>query len=211
MKRFQKLRHNSSYLECVYSRKYVLKSIIRVEEVMQRNTNIRRYFVDIEVADRKTNKTARIAEHILENPVDNTFCSPERNSWNPDAMIYVLLTVKNQGIWVRHFIDTIENIQEQTKDYNIHPIIVDFGSKDFPVNDTETYLQHSKLKQYSGNNISITLWSEGLLYKFSCFAPFYVSILSVFKSRKQWQLSTGFKCSLVDTPELIWQSRVRLT
>ena len=142
--------------KCVYSRKYVLKSVIRVEEVMQRKTNIRRYFVDIEVADRKTTKTERMAEHVLENPKDNRLCTPERNSWNPDAMVYVVVTVKNQGIWVRHFIDTIEDIQEQTKDYNIHLIIVDFGSKDFPVNYIEIFLRQSKLKHYSGNNISIT-------------------------------------------------------
>lgn len=58
-------------------------------------------------------------------------------------------TGMNQGVWVRHFIDNIVDIQDATDDQNIHPIIVDFGSRD---SDTDTYLKGSRLKHCSGKS-----------------------------------------------------------
>ena len=114
---------------------------------MKRYTQNHRYFIEIEVVDKVSGEKGRIAEHVAENHVDKTLCYPTETSWNPDVTVYVIITVKNQGIWIRHFVDNMVDIQEQTKDENIHPIIVDFESEDV---DIDSYLQHSRLKHHTG-------------------------------------------------------------
>ena len=132
-----------------------MRSILKVEEFKTKTPPTLQYFVDIEVFDKSNGEVARIAEPVWENCIDKNLCYPAETSWNPDVMIYVIVTVKNQGIWLRHFIDTMVYLQEQTNDSNIHPVIVDFGSKDVGFNDTEIYLERSPLKQYTGNQIRL--------------------------------------------------------
>ena len=142
-------------LVTAYSRKYSLESVIRLEEVQELHSQNHQYYIEIEVVDRLSSKKGRIAEHVVENSVDGKFCYPADNTWNPDVTVYVIITVKNQGIWLRHFVDNVIDIQEQTNDHNIHPIIVDFCSRDI---DTESYLQHTSLKHYTGKVIEKIPW-----------------------------------------------------
>ena len=140
------------YSNFIRFREYSLTSIIKVEEFAAKfNASMTQFFLDIEVINTKTGQVARIAEHVWENLGDKTLCKPGESSWDPDVMVYVIVTVKNQGFWLRHFIDTLVYIQEQTDDSNIHPIIVDFGSQDVGFNDTEIYLERCPLKHYTGN------------------------------------------------------------
>ena len=128
-------------------RRYSLKSVIRLENVYEKHTKDQSYFIELEVFDNKDNKTWRVAEHVVEKSISRKLCYLSESPWQPDVTVYVIITVKNQGVWIRHFIDNILDIQDATGDHNIHPIIVDFGSKD---SNTDTYLKRSRLKHYSG-------------------------------------------------------------
>lgn len=136
-----------SYLSITHPRRYFLKSIIRLEDGIEKHSKDHRYFIEIEVIDKASGKKGRIADYVVEDHVDKKLCYPTETSWNPDVTIYVIVTAKDQGNWLRHFVDNMVDIQEQINDENIHTIIVDFGSEDVDIN---SYLQHSRLKNYKG-------------------------------------------------------------
>ena len=122
-------------------------SVIRAEDVLEKHTKDQRFFIELEVFDNADNKTWRVAEHVVQKSSSSKLCYLASSPWQHDVTVYVIVTVKNQGVWIRHFIDNIVDIQDATNDQNIHPIIVDFGSRD---SDIDTYLKRSHLKHYSG-------------------------------------------------------------
>ena len=121
-----------------------------MEGVLEKHTKDQRYFIELEVLDKTANKTWRVAENLVEKSTSGALCYLADSPWKPDVTVYPIITVKNQGVWLRHFIDNIVDIQDATDDQNIHPIIVDFGSRD---SDTDTYLKRSRLKHYSGKQL----------------------------------------------------------
>ena len=124
--------------------------MIRLEDVLEKHTKDQRYFIELEILDKTDNKTWRIAENVVQKYMSGDLCYLTQSPWQSDVTVYVIITVKNQGVWVRHFIDNIVDIQDATDDQHIHPIIVDFGSRD---SDTDTYLKRSRLKHYSGKQL----------------------------------------------------------
>jgi hypothetical protein len=126
--------------------------VIRVEDVLEKHTTDQRYFIELEVLDKNANKTWRVTETVVEKSTSGTLCYLAESPRQADVTVYPIITVKNQGVWLRHFIDNIVNIQDATSDENIHPVIVDFGSRD---SDTDTYLKRSRLKHYSGEQLSV--------------------------------------------------------
>ena len=129
-------------------------SVIRLESVHEKQTNDHRYFIELEIFDNVDNQTWRIAEHVVQKSGSRDLCYLTPSPGQPDVTVYVIVTVKNQGVWIRHFIDNIVDIQDATNDQNIHPIIVDFGSRD---SDTDTYLKRTHLKHYSGEFFKIPI------------------------------------------------------
>ena len=127
--------------------------MIRLEDVLEKHTKDQRYFIELEILDKTDNKTWRIAENVVQKYMSGDLCYLTQSPWQSDVTVYVIITVKNQGVWVRHFIDNIVDIQDATDDQHIHPIIVDFGSRD---SDTDTYLKRSRLKHYSGKQLPIS-------------------------------------------------------
>ena len=59
--------------------------------------------------------------------------------------MYLILTAKNLGRWVHHFIKNVEDVVQQTKDDHLHVVIFDFDSPDI---DLKQVLQGSTLKNY---------------------------------------------------------------
>lgn len=72
-------------------------------------------------------------------------CYPKGLQWNRTADVYLILTAKNLGRWVHHFIKNAEKIVQQTKDEHLHVVIFDFNSPDI---DLKQALQRSTLKNY---------------------------------------------------------------
>ena len=157
-------------------------SVIRLESVNEKQTNDHRYFIELEIFDNVDNQTWRVAEHVVQKSGSRDLCYPTPSPWQPDVTVYVIVTVKNQGVWIRHFIDNIVDIQEATNDQNIHPIIVDFGSRD---SDTDTYLKRTHLKHYSGEffKIPIVLLFDYYYYYYH----YYFTIYLFFQINKKFK------------------------
>ena len=65
--------------------------------------------------------------------------------WNKTTDVYLILTAKNLGRWVHHFIKNMENIVQETNDEHLHVIIYDFDSGDI---DIKRAFQRTILKNY---------------------------------------------------------------
>ena len=72
-------------------------------------------------------------------------CYPRGLQWNRTADVYLILTVKNLGRWVHHFIKNVEEIIRETKDEHLHVVIFDFNSPDI---DLERVLRRSNLRNH---------------------------------------------------------------
>ena len=73
-------------------------------------------------------------------------CYPQGMLWNKTADVYLILTAKNLGRWVHHFIKNMEKIVQETSDDHLHVIIYDFDSGDI---DIEEAFQRTILKNYN--------------------------------------------------------------
>ena len=56
-------------------------------------------------------------------------------NWNSSATVYFILAVKDQGLWVNHFIKQLTIASLLTGDTNFHVIIADFQSKDINMSE----------------------------------------------------------------------------
>ncbi|XP_072001070.1 beta-1,4-N-acetylgalactosaminyltransferase 3 isoform X2 [Engystomops pustulosus] len=133
-----------------------------------------RYFLDLELRD-KFNRLVRFAHYVFapswtglneevrdqerdmrrkmwgprrrlmgdEKQVD--LCWPTGVVWNPRAMVYFIVPVKNQARWVQKFIWDMESLHQATEDPNFTVIIVDFSSTDLDVREA---LKRSRLPRY---------------------------------------------------------------
>ena len=72
-------------------------------------------------------------------------CYPKNLRWNKTAPVYLVVTAKNLGRWLRHFIKNVERIVLETSDPYLHIIIFDYNSTDI---NLEKALKQSSLKNY---------------------------------------------------------------
>ena len=128
-----------------FPRKYSLQSITRVEkkEDQQQGT---RYFIEVIITDLLSGKKYNLAEYVFQPKGNNLpMCYPQGMQWNKTADVYLILTAKNLGRWVHHFIKNMEKIVQETNDEHLHVIIYDFDSGDIDIKDA---LQRTILKNY---------------------------------------------------------------
>ena len=143
------------------SRIYKLENIVHVEE----NHEKRRYFVEIDLKNTIDGKLYRFGDYFLKTTDNKKFCLPEgyASKWRHKVPIYLVCTVKNQGLWFQYLIQSIEELIKRTNDRNLHLIVVDFHSTDA---DLKGYLQRSKLNytflQMKGNFSKVKGLNEGV-------------------------------------------------
>ena len=102
--------------------------------------------IEVVITDLMTDKTYILSEYVFRPKSKNPpLCYPEGLQWNKTTDVYLILTVKNLGRWVHHFIKNMEKIVQQTKDEHLHVVIYDFDSPD--INLTEAF-QRTTLKNY---------------------------------------------------------------
>ena len=90
-----------------------------------------RYFLELQVGDLQTGSSHILAEYIYRPLEENaTLCYPKGMQWNRTADVYLIVTFKNDGRWVHHFIKNIEQIVRETEDPHLHVVIFDFESPD---------------------------------------------------------------------------------
>ena len=88
----------------------------------------------------------RISEYLYrQNDNLDNLCQPNGLNWNHQAFVHIVITVKNQGRWIRIFVENMERIQDNTKDDYFGIILIDFDSTDI---DLEVLLRQSKLKNW---------------------------------------------------------------
>ena len=129
----------------VCNRKYKLESIVRVEkkEDPQKGS---RYFLELQVGDLQTGSSHILAEYVYRPLEANpTLCYPKGMQWNRTADVYLIVTSKNLGRWVHHFIKNVEQIVLETKDPHLHVVIFDFESPDI---DLKEAFKQSSLTNY---------------------------------------------------------------
>lgn len=106
-------------------------SIRRVEKKEDRNKRAVRYYLEIVVTDALTDKRYILAEYLYQqNGTQVPLCYPEGLQWNRTADVYLIITAKNLGRWVHHFIKNVEKIIEESRDEHLHVVIFDFDSSD---------------------------------------------------------------------------------
>ena len=126
-------------------RKYELKSIERVEK-KQDPEHGNRYLLELVVRDLIDGTNYILAEYVFQPKGENDWlCYPKGLQWDRTADIYLILTAKNLGRWVHHFIKNVEQIVQETNDEHLHAVIFDFDSPDI---DLEQAFKRSTLKNY---------------------------------------------------------------
>ncbi|XP_017350128.1 beta-1,4-N-acetylgalactosaminyltransferase 3 [Ictalurus punctatus] len=126
----------------------VLKRVINVEKKTKAGVGSR-YLLEIEMED-KEGKNVLISKYFYTTynkryPELPGLCNPVDFGWDPEVKVHVILTVKNQGRWVMHFIREMEKVYQVTGDKNFNVIIVDFNSTDI---DIEQELKNAILPSY---------------------------------------------------------------
>ena len=134
----------SELLLC-FLRTYELLSVRRVEK---KGDPLKgdRYLLELVVKYLPNGANYILAEYVFQ-PKDllGPLCYPSGLQWDRTADVYLILTAKNLGRWVHHFIKNVEQIVKETKDEHLHVVIFDFGSPDI---DLEQALRKSSLINY---------------------------------------------------------------
>ena len=143
---FGGLVHNYIFNVTFLCRKYELKSIKRVEkkEDPQRGS---RYLLELVVRDLTDGSNYILTEYVFQpRGKYDSLCYPKGLQWDRTADVYLILTAKNLGRWVHHFIRNVEQIVQETNDEHLHVVIFDFDSPDI---DLKQAFKRSTLKNYN--------------------------------------------------------------
>lgn len=136
-------------------RAYKLQSIVNVERVRDAK-NGDRYLLELELKNTKTGNISLFSRYVYQPKGGKRLCYPEGFQSNRDAHVNVIVTVKNQGPWIQHLINTFSEIYMSTNDDKYTLIIVDFNSKDI---DLKKALEKSHIPSY------VLLHHDGKFYK----------------------------------------------
>ena len=119
-----------------------IKRVEKKEDPLKGN----RYFLELVVKDLTHNGTYILAEYVYQpRRKSSPLCYPNGLRWNRTADVYLILTAKNLGRWIHHFIKNVEKILQETKDEHLHVVVYDFGSQDI---DLRQAFQWSALNNY---------------------------------------------------------------
>ena len=127
------------------SRKYELEFIERPKKKEDSGKGVR-YFLELVVKDLTDGKSYILAEYVFQpNGKNILLCYPKGLQWNRTADVYLILTAKNLGRWVHHFIKNVEKIFQESKDEHLHVVIHDFDGPD--INSKQAF-ERTTLKNY---------------------------------------------------------------
>ncbi|KAK3738436.1 hypothetical protein QZH41_017073, partial [Actinostola sp. cb2023] len=125
---------------------YKLNNIIKVEKKLDHHKGSR-FLLDLNVTlPKQNNQSAIISEHIYKNTSTDKLCYPKDIQWKRKANIAIVLSVRNQGQWMSHFLDNLQDIYVSNGEANISLIVFDFESKDI---DMEAQLKARQIPPYT--------------------------------------------------------------
>ncbi|XP_065665035.1 N-acetyl-beta-glucosaminyl-glycoprotein 4-beta-N-acetylgalactosaminyltransferase 1 isoform X3 [Hydra vulgaris] len=118
-----------------FHNRFKLHSIVNVENAYD-SAKGNRFLIELALEDSNAmNQIRRLSVYVFRPLKSDNLCYPKNFQWNKNAMVHLILTVKNQGAWVQQYVESLSNIYAKTKDENFNLIIIDFES--FDVNITE--------------------------------------------------------------------------
>ena len=126
-------------------RKYELKEVRNVERKADKN-NGNRYLIEAEMRDVTNNKSVMLSEYVFMPKGTKELYYPKEFQWNRTAPVYLVVTAKNLGRWLHHFIKNAESILAETNDPNLHVVIFDYDSSDINLEDV---LRQSSLTNFT--------------------------------------------------------------
>lgn len=128
----------------VVNRKYRLLNVKNVERKGDTKRG-KRYLIELELMDTTAAKAVTLSEYVFQTKDQDNLCYPKDFQWNRTSQVYLVVTSKNQGRWLYHFIKNVEEILSETGDSNLHVVIFDYESWDI---DVESVLQESSITLY---------------------------------------------------------------
>ena len=105
----------------------------------------RRYLVEAKVEVEGHKRPMVLSEYIHRHSSNGSLCYPSGLQWNRKANIGLIVTLKNQGKWMVHFLNNLEHIYLQTRDKFVTLVVFDYASIDI---DIESALKDRKLPPY---------------------------------------------------------------
>ena len=124
------------------------------------------------------NRSIRFAQHVYQRNGSDILCHPEGMNWNSSATVYFIVTVKDQGLWVHHFLKQLTIASLLTSDTNFHVIIADFQSKD--INMSEAFSTSLLRSRHTIINLTGNFYKTLALNKAAEAVPNAHDILFVF-------------------------------
>ena len=113
------------------SRKYSVKHIVHVQKNLDRsyrNYDLHKtfYFIELDLISASDQTVHRFSRFVQYSNQQKEICFMEDMRWRADVKITLLTTVKNQGIWVKYLLQTLEKIMEKTKEKNVCLLVLSF-------------------------------------------------------------------------------------
>ena len=91
-------------------------------------------------------KPIMLSEHVLWPKDSDSLCYPRGLQWKRNAKIALVITLRNQGRWMVHFLNNLEEIYTVTGDENVRLVIFYYNSSDI---NLEHELTLRKLPPYT--------------------------------------------------------------
>ena len=128
-----------------FNREYKFLSIKSVEQKEDQSLGLR-YLLELNLQRNRDSKAVVLSEYVFQHKNNISLCYPVGLQWNRTADIYIVVTSKNQGRWVQHFINNMARIYRETNDQHFHLVIFDYESEDINVGEA---LKKSLLPRYT--------------------------------------------------------------
>ena len=71
-----------------------------------------------------------LSEHVFWPKDADSLCYPQGLQWKRNAKIALVITLRNQGRWMVHFLNNLEEMFAITGDENVRLVIFDYNSSD---------------------------------------------------------------------------------
>ena len=127
--------YKCTYRLCFFFSRYSLRKIINVEQkpdVVKGD----RYLLELElVSTLETRQLVRLSEYVYLRKALGGLCIPQGLQWRRDAIVHLIVTIKNQAKWLYSFIRTVSEAYRKSGDERFKVVVVDFESQDANVEE----------------------------------------------------------------------------
>eukprot|EP00731_Ephydatia_muelleri_P026581 Em0018g681a len=105
-----------------------------------------RYLLEMDIKIRGQDNIVHVSEYVyLPSYEKSKLCHLHNFQWVPNVDVYLVVSLKNLGVWVTHLVDNMEQLYAQTHDDHFELVVVDYESQDM---DVESVLKNSALKRW---------------------------------------------------------------